>query len=96
MTNKEVFEKYGKEPVAVESALCCLVEGYWKEAMRRLGKELMQPVSNPALFVKGFLKNETQVDVERVESDIQKRKGRNAVLSNCVDANYKSFSAEDK
>ena len=67
MTNREVFKQYGSEQWVVEQNLYFLMQEYWEE-LHRNGyiKESQMPI-NPVGFIKKFIKEETNCDIEYAE-----------------------------
>ena len=73
MTNKEVFAKYGDIQWTTESNLCFLLQEFW-ETVRNNSPELKLP-SHPSInlvsFVKKWMKEETIVEVDMAERNLQ-------------------------
>ena len=84
MNNHTFIKRFCSEPYALERVLSELLEAYWTEASRRLGREI-PPVVAPVPEIRKFLKSENQCDVDLIQHVMQKRKDRDAFDSNAAD-----------
>ena len=96
MTNKEFLNKYHIEPYALEKCLTVLLEEYWQDSSRRLGRDI-PPVISSVPFIRKFFKDECELDVELIEKVMNNRKDRDAVKSSCIDVDdYLEIDVEEE
>ena len=84
LTNHDFLNRYHADPYAMEKCLTVLLEEYWKDSSRKLGREI-PPVTAAVPLIRKFLCSENTCDIELIERVVRNRKDRDAVHSSCVD-----------
>lgn len=68
MTNNEAFERYSSEKWVLEENLCFMLQDFWDKVREKSDVQLPNKMPiNPVTFIKGFLKEDTLVDVKWAE-----------------------------
>lgn len=96
MTNQELFEQYNTEKWVIEQNLCFMLQEYWE----KYGKTVIEQAKNgyttsdmpynPVSFVKTFMKEETECDIEYAEKSKMNTLENNEVET--IDVDYMELS----